>query len=115
MVPGLWLEPEVVGVRSPMAERLPDEAFLQRDGVRRRRARAIPPRPAAPGRPSRTSTRSWTGSSTSFGIGYFKFDYNIDPGAGTDRDADSLGDGLLRPQPRPPRLARPASSTAIPS
>ena len=34
MVPGLWLEPEVVGVRSPMAQRLPDEAFFLRNGTR---------------------------------------------------------------------------------
>ncbi|HZW40722.1 MAG TPA: glycoside hydrolase family 36 protein, partial [Agromyces sp.] len=34
MTPGLWLEPEVVGVRSPLVDRLPDEAFLQRSGQR---------------------------------------------------------------------------------
>ena len=28
MVPGLWLEPEVVGVRSPVADRLPPDAFF---------------------------------------------------------------------------------------
>ena len=31
---GLWLEPEVVGVLSPIAESLPDAAFLQRHGRR---------------------------------------------------------------------------------
>ena len=30
-----------------------------------------------------------------FGVGFFKFDYNINPGAGTDLDADSPGHGLL--------------------
>jgi hypothetical protein len=34
MVPGLWLEPEVIGVHSPMAKSLPDEAFFRRDGAR---------------------------------------------------------------------------------
>ncbi len=34
MVPGLWLEPEVIGVRSPLAATLADEAFIQRAGVR---------------------------------------------------------------------------------
>lgn len=29
------------------------------------------------------------------GVGYVKLDYNMNPGAGTDRDADSVGDGLL--------------------
>ena len=30
-----------------------------------------------------------------YGIGYFKFDYNVSPGAGTDYDADAPGAGLL--------------------
>jgi alpha-galactosidase len=30
------------------------------------------------------------------GAGFFKFDYNIAPGAGLDLDADSVGDGLLQ-------------------
>lgn len=34
MVPGLWLEPEVIGVRSPWPRSLPQEAFLQRRGTR---------------------------------------------------------------------------------
>ena len=32
MVPGLWLEPEVVGVNSPVVPQLPPEAFFQRGG-----------------------------------------------------------------------------------
>ncbi len=31
---GLWLEPEVIGVHSPVAATLPSEAFLQRHGRR---------------------------------------------------------------------------------
>ena len=34
MVPGLWIEPEVVGVRSPVARALPPEAFFMREGER---------------------------------------------------------------------------------
>jgi len=30
-----------------------------------------------------------------YGVGYFKFDYNIDGGTGTEVGADSFGDGLL--------------------
>lgn len=94
MVPGLWLEPEVVGVRSPMAERMPAEAFLQRHGVRimehdrfhldLRHEAAIAHLDAVVDR-----------LIADFGIGFFKFDYNIDPGPGTDLDSDSVGDGLL--------------------
>ncbi len=45
--------------------------------------------------PSRTSTPWSTGWSSELGVGYFKLDYNIDPGAGTDVAADSAGAGLL--------------------
>ncbi|WP_235583096.1 alpha-galactosidase, partial [Kitasatospora sp. Root107] len=34
MVPGLWLEPEGIGVSSPVAKSLPEEAFFRRDGQR---------------------------------------------------------------------------------
>ena len=34
MVPGMWLEPEVIGVRSPLASQLPQEAFFHRGGLK---------------------------------------------------------------------------------
>jgi alpha-galactosidase len=34
MIPGLWIEPEVVGVKSPVTRHLPDSAFFQRNGHR---------------------------------------------------------------------------------
>ena len=34
MIPGIWIEPEVIGVKSPMAQKLPDSAFFQRHGKR---------------------------------------------------------------------------------
>lgn len=30
-----------------------------------------------------------------YGVGYIKMDYNIEPGIGTELDADSFGEGLL--------------------
>jgi len=94
MVPGLWLEPEVIGVHCPIADWLPEGAFLQRLGkrvvehnryhldLRHREARDY-----VDGVVDRLVHE--------FGIGYFKLDYNINPGAGTDYCADSAGDGLL--------------------
>lgn len=83
MVPGLWLEPEVVGIRSPVADTLPADAFFQRAGERviesaryqldfrhaaaRRHVDAVVDRLVA-----------------EYGIGYLKLDYNIDVTAGTD-------------------------------
>jgi alpha-galactosidase len=94
MVPGLWLEPEVVGVNSPLAEALPADAFLQRAGVRvveQHRYHLDLRHPAARAHLDEVVDRLVA----EFGIGYFKLDYNIDPGAGTDLGAESVGVGLL--------------------
>ncbi|GAA1647954.1 glycoside hydrolase family 36 protein [Actinoplanes couchii] len=94
MTPGLWLEPEVIGVRSPMADKLPAEAFLQRGGVRlieHGRYHLDLRHPAARAHLDEVVDRLVE----QFGAGYFKLDYNIDPGTGTDLDAGSPGAGLL--------------------
>jgi alpha-galactosidase len=94
MVPGLWLEPEVVGVRSPMARRLPDEAFFQRDGervVEHGRYHLDLRHPAARGHVDAIVD----GLIAEFGVGFFKFDYNIMPGPGTDLGGTTPGEGLL--------------------
>ncbi|UUU28235.1 glycoside hydrolase family 36 protein [Streptomyces sp. DSM 40750] len=95
MVPGLWLEPEVVGVRSPVAAALPPEAFFQRDGVRlseQGRHQLDLRHPAARAHLDKTVDRlvgDW-------GVGYLKLDYNIvvDPGTSAPGDL-SPGAGLL--------------------
>ncbi|HEY0933816.1 MAG TPA: glycoside hydrolase family 36 protein, partial [Trebonia sp.] len=94
MIPGLWLEPEVVGVKSPVAAKLPDGAFLQRGGVR----------VIDQGRYHLDFTCEATVAFLDevvdrhvddHGIGYFKFDYNIRAGAGSDAGTASVGHGLL--------------------
>lgn len=92
LVPGLWLEPEVVGVESPVAETLPPEAFLTRRGqrvVEHGRYHLDLRHPAA-----RAHLDEVVDRLVGVGVGYFKLDYNINPVAGTDRDADSPADGL---------------------
>ncbi|PZF66364.1 alpha-galactosidase [Curtobacterium sp. MCBD17_013] len=94
MVPGVWLEPEVVGVTSTAAETLPDEAFLRRHGerIREHQRYFLDMRsPAARAHLDEAVDRLIA----EFGIGYFKFDYNVTPGAGTDVGAESAGQGLL--------------------
>ena len=95
MVPGLWLEPEVVGVRSTVAGELPEEAFFRRDGVRvveAGRYHLDLRHPAARGHLDRVVDRlvgEW-------GVGYLKLDHNVDLGAGTSsRPGESPGSGLL--------------------
>ncbi|MFC8512171.1 glycoside hydrolase family 36 protein [Streptomyces sp. NPDC057257] len=77
MVPGLWLEPEVVGVRSPVAEQLPPDAFLRHaDGTRvteQGRHQLDLTHPAARAHLDEAVDRivgEW-------GVGYLKLDYNI--------------------------------------
>ncbi|OMI35569.1 glycoside hydrolase family 36 protein, partial [Streptomyces sparsogenes] len=94
MVPGLWLEPEVIGVRSPLAGTLPDEAFFQRGGTRvteHGRHHLDLRHPAARAHLDEVVDRLMA----EFGIGYFKFDYNIMPGPGTDLAGIAPGAGLL--------------------
>lgn len=94
MVPGIWIEPEVVGVRSPMANKLPDSAFFQRRGQRVvEQDRYILDLRDASARAHLDAVVDRLVNE--YGIGYFKFDYNVSPGSGTDADADSAGDGLL--------------------
>ncbi|WP_307179796.1 alpha-galactosidase [Streptomyces africanus] len=95
MVPGLWLEPEVVGVRSPVAAELPGEAFFQRDGVRlaeQGRHQLDLRHPAARAHLDKTVDRivgDW-------GVGYLKLDYNIVVDPGTQAPGDlAPGAGLL--------------------
>ncbi|MBC9824114.1 alpha-galactosidase [Terrabacter sp. MAHUQ-38] len=94
MTPGLWLEPEVVGVRSAVAETLPDEAFFMRHGrrvVEHGRYHLDLRHPLARKHLDGAVDRLVEG----LGVGYFKLDHNINPGSGTDHDALSAGSGLL--------------------
>ena len=91
---GIWLEPEVVGARSPMAGALPPEAFLQRNGkrvVEHGRYHLDFRHPAVRAHLDETVDRLVR----DFGVSYFKLDYNITAGPGTDVNASSTGAGLL--------------------
>lgn len=93
LVPGLWLEPEVVGVTSPVADLLPADAFLQRNGerlVEHGRYHLDLRHPAA-----RAHVDEAVDRLVAMGVGFFKLDYNVNPVAGTDVGADSPADGLV--------------------
>jgi alpha-galactosidase len=94
MVPGLWIEPEVVGVRSLMAQRLPPEAFFTRQGER----------VLAQGRWHldfrHPRVREHLDRVIDFlvsdlGIGYLKTDYNVNVSPGTESGSVAPGAGLL--------------------
>jgi len=94
MVPGIWIEPEVVGVRSPVAELLPSEAFFTRNGervVEQDRYHLDLRHPAAKDHLDRT-VDFLVGE---LGIGYLKMDYNINVAPGTDIGGLAAGVGML--------------------
>jgi alpha-galactosidase len=94
MVPGLWLEPEVVGVRSPVAEQLPTEAFFTRGGARvveQGRYHLDLSHPSA----VKHLDEVVDFLAGDLGIGYLKMDYNISVGPGTETGHVSAGVGLL--------------------
>jgi alpha-galactosidase len=94
MVPGLWLEPEVVGVDSDIARQLPADAFFSYGGqlvVEHGRYHLDLRHPAAVKHLDQV-VDYLVGE---LGVGYLKFDYNIDVGPGPDTGGLSAGAGLL--------------------
>jgi alpha-galactosidase len=94
MVPGLWVEPEVVGVNSEVASQLPADAFFQRGGqlvVEHGRYHLDLRHPAAVKHLDQV-VDFLVGE---LGAGYLKFDYNISVGPGPDSGGLSAGAGLL--------------------
>jgi alpha-galactosidase len=94
MIPGLWLEIEVMGMNCKAASQLPGECFFIRHG----RRVCDKSRYQLDFRSSIVRDRATTVVKRlveEYGAGYIKMDYNIEPGTGTDYNADSPGDGLL--------------------
>ena len=94
MVPGLWLEIEVMGIHCPKAARVPDDWFFIRHGKRtayRSRYQLDFRNEDVVAHAAGVIRRLVR----DMGVGYIKMDYNIEAGIGTERNADSCGDGLL--------------------
>ena len=89
MGPGLWLEPEVVGVEQSAGRRPAGRRVLPAPRAARRRARPLPPRPATSRGACSHLDEVVDRLVGDFGVGYFKLDYNINPGAGTDATSGS--------------------------
>lgn len=94
MIPGLWLEIEVMGINCPLADKLPDSWFFMRHGKRiidHLRYQLDFRNPEVRNYASKVIRRLVK----DYGAGYIKMDYNINMGIGTDYNADSAGDGLF--------------------
>jgi alpha-galactosidase len=93
MTPGLWLEPEVAGVKSSLAKK-PDNWFFVRHGRRvLKNSRLLLDfrNPEVRAYLDQVITRLVN----DYGVGYLKMDYNVDSLQGTELNADSFGQGLL--------------------
>jgi alpha-galactosidase len=93
MVPGLWLEPEVAGAKSLLAQK-PDHWFFVRHGKRvLKNSRFLLDfrNPEVRAYLDQVIARLVN----DYGVGYIKMDYNVDSLQGTEISADSFGQGLL--------------------
>ena len=94
MIPGIWLEPEVMGINCPLVKDLPDDWFFVRHGkkiIDHGRYQLDYRNPDV----RKFATDTVDRLIRDYGVGYFKLDYNIEAGRGTEIDSDSLGDGLF--------------------
>ena len=93
MRPGLWVEPEDIGTANETAKQFDDSCFFSRHGIRtveRDRYQFDMRNPRVRAHLTALIDRLIA----DYGLAYFKFDYNIDIGVGTENNADSYGDGL---------------------
>jgi len=95
MIPGLWLELEVMGINCPMVKKVPKDWFFQRNGrpiIDEGRYQLDFRNPEVIAHANSVINRIVE----EYGVGYIKIDYNINSGLGTEVEADSPGDGLLQ-------------------
>lgn len=94
MKAGMWLEIEVMGIACPLSDTLPDDWFFMRHGKRHAdhgRYLLDFRNPAVREYATQTVERLID----EYGVSFFKVDYNVTTGIGTDLRSDSPGDGLL--------------------
>lgn len=94
LIPGLWMEPEVVGAYGDAKTLYPEDCYFSRGGV----VLGISNRYQLDFR-NQTVTdrldRIVDELVDTYGVGYLKLDYNIEAGVGTDNHAECCGQGLL--------------------
>ena len=95
MIPGLWLELEVMGINCPLVGKVPREWFFIRNGqavIDEGRYQLDFRNPEVRAHADSIVKRVVE----EYGAGYIKMDYNINAGIGTELNADSAGEGLLK-------------------
>lgn len=95
MKPGLWFEPEAVGINSPKLKDLPDGFLFKvnnQNSVHQKRYTLNFANPEV----FKYMLNVVNDAINKYGLAYIKLDYNTDAGVGNEYDSDSLGDGLLK-------------------
>jgi alpha-galactosidase len=94
LIPGLWLELEVMGINCPLAKEWSDDCFFMRNGKRvmDNGRFQLDYRNAFV---REYATKVIDRLVNEYGCGYIKMDYNINAGVGTNINSDSAGEGLL--------------------
>lgn len=94
MIPGLWLEIEVMGFGCDKVKNVPKDWFFIRHGfpVGDQRRYQLDFRNSEV---RDYATKTINRMVNEYGVGYIKMDYNINGGVGTELNSDSFGDGLL--------------------
>lgn len=95
LIPGVWLELEVMGIKCPKASKVTEDWFFVRHGKKvydRSRYQLDFRNPEVVAHANEVIDRLVE----EYGVGYIKMDYNIEPGIGTELYADSVGEGLLQ-------------------
>ncbi len=94
MIPGVWLEIEVMGIHCPLVQKVNEDWFFRRHGKKiydRSRYQLDFRNPEVVAHADSVIDRLVN----EYGVGYIKMDYNIEPGIGTEWNACSYGSGLL--------------------
>jgi len=95
MRPGLWIEPEAVGINSPILKEFKDGYLFKANGkdvVNSKRYILNFDNPEV----YEYMKQVVITMVTKYDLAYIKTDYNTDAGVGNEWNADSLGDGLLK-------------------
>lgn len=94
MIPGLWIELEVMGIHCNLADKMPDDWFFMRHNKRviDQSRYQLDFRNEAVQEFANNIIKRLVDD---YNVGYIKMDYNINMIIGTDNSSDSPGDGLL--------------------
>ena len=107
MIPGVWLEIEVMGIHSPVVEGYQDAngnliapPIAKKDWFFIRHDKKVYDRSRYQLDFRNPEVIEYVNGVmdriiSEYGVGYIKMDYNIEPGIGTELNADSVGDGML--------------------